>query len=616
MNTISRALITVVFICLTLAGCASTQRQLMAGTRMKLRSYAHSNVGILPLSVNPVYASSSLDLEEIRKAVHDELVGKTPVNAHIITSEEIASLPANIPVEFPLTPRRIAIIGESLKLDAIIGINILAWSPPVGVHRARISLVISFADVGDRSRKWVLSSTWKSQTVAKLPDTLRQELGTQFNALNRWLKSGLIPFTSEHGSPEEPIVTFFSPAGNTPLTERSTSDKTLDIVLTAIDDDGIASLTVENPAVPGYSWQPPQTSTPQLPVFLSAPLTIPLAPGSNPIRVVATDKDGAVTTRPIALRSTSRRGLHLLALGIGEYPDLPYARGAPEAIDKFSADRRSMFVSEPELLFDKDAKPSRVQEALHRTQSSLGLGDEMLIVLAGRGGVTRDDPYLALYGTRSATPGSNESEQGVPRELHLSDLAALASERPTLIVIDLCTDADYLEDGRAALGRALDAIQRSGTVSRLRVATQLSDCRKSTFGKLIESASSKLREARKAQSKTESLFASLRNEPGLIAVAQAPSPFKFAPGGAPRFWAVASSSASMEEAKDVSRKLQSQGYDSEVVLGINGVFSATLGSVDSVTKAKELIRSAQQRGQITDPGYVLDGEKIKQRVPQ
>jgi hypothetical protein len=615
-------------VCLVLAssGCA-TQRGMMAGTRMNLAKYEHSKVGILPISINPNYDSQGLPLEEIRTAVKAELEDNTELHPRLMTSAELPGGTA----DFPLTPSRLRVaVGSAsagdlapseakpvVDLDAVIGISIAAWGPPTPGHRARINLVIAFVDLKDPTRKWVMTSVFKAHSLEEIPRVLHQDLGLQLVDLRYWLKSGLVPWTSEHGSPEDPILTFYSPTLPTPKSDVPVSSKTLDLVITGIDDAGLTEVEVSNPAA-HFEWHPRWTGTASGPIYVSTPLTIPLAFGSNRITIAAQNAAGRRLERNIGLQSTARRGVVLFGVSVERYSGLANAVGAAEAARRVEKSGEDYFYDRPFTLTNEGANVERIADSMHAIRATLGFGDELLILLVGRGGVGQQNtPYLALPADAAVSESTTNFETKASPSIQLSDVTGLTMGQPSLIVMDLCTDAAFLEDSRLSLGRAIDAFQQSPFAKTIRLAAQMSDCHDGV-GKIADAVSAWLRDkhpARGGAAQLEPLYAALTTgRPDLLASPQAPPAWKLSPTGALSYWAVASSTTSQTEAIERSKQLKSLGYSSQVVLGIDGVFGVTLGQSDTPESAGVILRKARADGHASAESYVLDPEKVKSTI--
>jgi hypothetical protein len=608
---------------LILGGCATTDST-VSGTRMKLKDYAAKHVGILPVVVNPSFDAKALPLDEIGSSIASALKESTPLQVERVDAQ-VDGLP------FPLTPRRLAEVvaemeqktGKKTGLQAVIGASIIAWSPPLGSHRARLSLIISFVDLEHPEKKWIMSGTWKAHDLDGLPQTLSANLGLQLIDLDYWLRSGLIPWFSEQGAAEDPVLTFYSPSAPTGKQERSVQDKSLQLVVSSIDDDGLKALSVRNPAVKSgattFSWEAPKDVMDRSPIYVSSPVSVPLAFGSNDIVVSARNSKDQVIERKIALRSLSKRGLNVVGVGIEKDG---YGFKADDADDAVREIGQAAAAAELDhiVIENEDATRERVFAAIQDRRNSLGIGDGLLIVAAGRGGTSQRSLFLQLFdpvpssSAEQKSLGSFESESSI-HWLRLEDLLTFASGYPALIVLDLCTNTLMTQYTRRSMQIALDTMAHTAATSNVRILGDVSDCEKGV-GELSDRVAEQLARSHKPADRTaQQLFANLSGEhPELVAWNGAAPPANAAATGL--FWAVAFSTTDQGEAELQAIELQKKGIPSSVVLGTNGVFNIALGSFGSYEQASGELKKAPDKGVPVTAGYVLAPDKVKATVPE
>lgn len=593
---------------LCLNGCV-VQRSFMAGTEMNLADYSQRKVGVLPVSVNPPYDSRQLPLEGIRSAVLKRFNEITRVNAVAVTPDNPEGLP------FPLTPQRLSEIARRLGLDAAIGISIASWGPPYEGHRSRTSVTIAFADAADpEGRKWVMSGLWKAWSLDRIPAAMETGLDTQFINLKRLLTSGsLLPWTAAHGLPSDPILMFDSPGRSTPRVPGTVPDKAISLTVMGIDDRGLAELKVMNKSA-DFSWKPAPEVMEEKPIFLNAAVSVPLAAGPNRIKISAVNTAGHRVERKIRLRSTAPRGVMLLAFGIEQYGDHQLAKGAQVAAAQV-ARAGSRLPTPPLLLTNANVTERKVIDALEATRATAGLGDEMLVLIAGRGGVARQRPYLFTH---------TDEENWAPPRLYIDDVIQSAGRTPLYIILDLCTDASFLETARRQLWGAIDRLASANADRGVQIVGELSDCEQGV-GVLARTLTTWLSTGRPSRSEKRigigSLFARLSTErvefseffeelntskqvmySAAAQTAQQPEERLF--------HAVATSTPDRAEAETMATELKAAQYASEIILGTNGIFHVTFGSSSTYDGAAKIISGARSNGDVYKNAYVLDPAKV------
>lgn len=597
---------------LGLAACTMVEQGMMSGTRMDLRDYRQKTVGILDVAVNPSYSAAQLPLTEIANSIATALEKDLSIKTQRVALDTSA-------LAFPLTPQRMADAASNSGLQAVIGASIIAWSPPSSSHRARISLIISFVDLEDSNKKWMMSGTWKATQLQEVPASIDTGLGMQFLDLEYWLRAGLIPWFADQGGPEDPVLTYYSPSESLATKNNSTSDKFLPLIVSSIDDGGLQNLTVTNRAG-RFEWQPPEQLMLKAPVYVSSQVSVPLQFGSNTVMVNAIDIAGHRTERKIMIDSTARRGLNVLGVGIDEDDSGMEADEADDAIRKLERSASALNVPKPVILKDKNATTERVFAALQETRKNLGQGDELLIVLTGRGGISSRDPYLELYRDQpSRTPAGLRGfeDDSSAQRLRLNEVLEFAADYPALIVLDLCTDSAAVDYVRMSLNGLLKTLSTPFATEHMKILADISDC-EDGVGVLTKQVADHLAAIRKPSERTtERLFALTHgdNESYLAWTWEEPG-LRLVSPPSEGFWAVAMSTLYRDEALDQARQLKARGASTNVVLGTNGLFNITLGNFETKDQALIEIKNAASKGWlIDDTAYVLAPERVKQIEP-
>lgn len=640
MTHVCRLIATLVV--LALCACATSPDGTISGTRMKLKEYTGKRIGLLPVVLNPSYDAKGLPSpDKIGESIAQALRERSPLHAELVKLNADA-------LSFPLTPKRLADIGtkqclgkenehlgkeneqpckEGKGFQALIGASVIAWSPPVPPHRVRVSLIISFVDLEDPQKKWILSGTWKAQPD-ELPTRILNGLGGQLDELDKWLSAGLIPLFAQQAEANDPVLTFYSPS-TTPgkKQERMINAKSLQLVVSSMDDEGLTALSIRNPSVSNgetsYAWEVPAELMKDAPIYVSSPITVPLAFGSNTIVMSARNSRGREIERKIAFRSLSRRGLNVFAVGVEKDAYGLEADHADDAVRDMGDAAAAANLAKPTIIKNEDATSDRVFDAIQKTRDSLGAGDELLLVAVGRGGISQRRPYLQLFGAaeplfaEQKSPGGFEIESSV-HWLRLEDLLTFAPGYPTLVVLDLCTNGPAVEYTRRSMQAALKTLPYRPGLSKVRVIGDVTDCDKGV-GELSNKVGDELVTVRSAKGRTaDGLFTALTTAHrellawnGHDAGGQAAGQATPVTGS---FWAVTSSTTEKEVAVRQADELKARGLHGIVVLGTNGVFNVTLGSFGTYDQASLEIKNAFGKGVPVDTAYVLAPEKVKSTV--
>ena len=177
----------------------------------------------------------------------------------------------------------------------------------------------------------------------------------------------------------------------------------------------------------------------------SIDLDIPLSRGANRITVVAYDEKGfssnpryldVITEHP----ELSRPDLHLLAVGISDYPALParwqlnFAHSDALALARSLKGQESNFFSRvhQNILINEDASRSSIIDAL-KAMEAISANDIALIFLAGHG--IREDDGSFFFLTSDAAP-SRLAETGIDWPILQSALANIKGR--VILILDAC----------------------------------------------------------------------------------------------------------------------------------------------------------------------------------
>jgi hypothetical protein len=481
MGTLQKVVIrlgVVLFWSSVLSACAS--RLWIASTKFNTLDYKNSTVLILPTVVNPAYVDAKLPIERIEQAVAEEFdslgvhMGARP---HIITPEQLQT--AGLRAQFPYTPGQLAKIGASLPShpDAVIGISVMASSTSKKpATEASVDLLITFVDVhsavtssgnlttADKSASrnvpasaptkfWILSGSWTAHSTDELPEALQASLGFHFIDV-KWVgRASLNPWGSTQVfSPDDPLVTISSPLPNLG-DDKSLERRSIPIVATGIYEGGIASLRITNARTNFNSTlfsnnAKPSGKTnansgdPTDPVFLSSPVSVPIAKGRNKIIVSAIGSNTREGHRVLKVTSIADRKIHVLPIAVAQYKEYAIARSGARAMDEVreAASRNSNI----ELEDTRDLKPTKYElaDAVQGLADNAGVEDPAVIVFSGRiakgsiptiDGAPKETFFLLMHDSSRAYPGIGS--------ISLEEVVNVLSPR-WAIVLDVCTDED------------------------------------------------------------------------------------------------------------------------------------------------------------------------------
>jgi len=455
----------------------------IASTRFDTFNYANSRVSLLPTVVNPAYMDSELPVAQIEQVVADEFASigvRMAPRPQIITASELQAGGGN--VEFPYTPGQLARIGAAFdpNLDAAIGISVISFSKGSDSQgqKASVDLLITFVDVHSvgstvptaanvikattalsaPTKYWILSGSWSARKPRELPEALRHSLGFQLINVKWFARARLNPWGSTQVfSPNEPLVTISSPLSdlknNTSLELRS-----IPLTATGIYEGGMTSLRVTNDrshfdyklfsnvdsiSKDTTSNDSAARSAPA-PIFLSSPVVVPLAKGTNKIVVSAMSASGKEGRRVLKLSSISERKIHVVPIAVTRYKEFPTPHSGIRSMETVrEAAAENAFV---ELTDTRSLKPTKYElaDVLQYLSLSTGAEDPAVILFSGRiahgriptmDGQPKETLFLLMRDSSRVFPGIGS--------VSLEEVAQVTLPRWT-VVLDVCSDDDLL----------------------------------------------------------------------------------------------------------------------------------------------------------------------------
>jgi hypothetical protein len=479
---------------LLLPACAS--RPWIASTRFDKFDYA--KVILLPTVVNPANTDSELPVEQIEQAVADEFaspgVGLGP-RPRVITASELQTGGGH--VEFPYTAGQLARIGAAFdpSVDAAIGISVMSSSKGNASQgqKASVDLLVTFVDVHSvgsgtpptavpsvtnvakatnvplaPTKYWIASGSWSAHTLSELPGALRNSIGFQFIDVKWLAKARLKPWGSTQVfSTDEPLVTISSPFSDL---NNNVAMKLRSIPLTAtgIYEGGMTSLRITNDrshfdyklfssvdsiwknstSKDSAANEPTSTDftpkTAAAPIFLSGPVLVPLAHGSNKIVVSAVSASGKEGRHVLKLSSIAERKIHMVPIAVTRYKEFPTSNSgirSMEIVRQAAADNNSVDLTDTLSL-----KPTKyeIADVLQYLALSTGVEDPAVILFSGRiargriptmDGQPKETLFLLMRDSSRVFPGIGS--------VSLEEVANITLPRWT-VVLDVCSDDDLV----------------------------------------------------------------------------------------------------------------------------------------------------------------------------
>jgi hypothetical protein len=590
----------------------------MATTKVDFTEYKNRKVGLLPVAVRSPQDKEVLDFGQVADGVAESLRDDAGVPISRIAPNEVI----DDDMSFPLTYSKIRAIGSKLKLDAVVGVSVSAISVSKR-SPTKVNAIVVFADVADVKKRWVITGTWNLLTTDQIAQFVKLELQLLLSDLHIWVRYHIKPAFAELGSPNDPILTFYSPNSNTPRLEQTTDLKSLDLVITAFDDDGIKRVSVTNKGT-GILWstEPSGSDPTNAPLYISTPVTIPLAFGPNDIAIIAEDGLSNKVTRRISLKSTSVRGPVVLAIGVEKYAQQQDAVGAAKAAKVISAAARARGSRTAALLTDDDATLRRAYKAFFHARSEMGPGDQLVTYFAGRASVSGGAVNIDLYDALDHNSNGFESGAGLVRLDNLDILAGFDSD---VLLLDLCADP-----AREELVRS--AIAQSDLSRNSRVLISLSSC-SDGVGKLADAAAFWLiDEARHVPNRKYSVDGLLDTLRFAVPTRVAPDTSKeyqvsyvLAPGfkddatsASDRgdvknsdYFAIGASVKTLSDAKKEAEGFRLKGYPSKIVLTPGDVYGVSIGEYSTRAAAAAQIEKAQVEKQVSADAYILPPQRVR-----
>ncbi len=468
MGALQKKLICLCFVLLgsiALPGCAS--RLWIVSTSLDTADYQQSNIGLLPVVVEPNFAGGEVPLAEIQEIVADRF---TSFGVHMGAKPKVISISAldviHENVQFPYTPGQLARVGAALNLDAAIGVSVVSWYKGDNRQKASIDLIITFVDVkSPQTKYWMLSGSWSARTSAGLPDALRTSLGAHLIDVKWYARAHLNPWGSTKVYPTgEPLVTISSEVPDLG-TSKDLALRSIPLTATGIYEGGIASLRVVNDLSNFHHTlysSPASTSNPA-PISLSGPVRVPLSKGRNKIIVSAFSVSGKEGKRVLNVTSNPQRKIYVVPVSVESYKDFPAPVRGRYPIQSFveAAEHNDAV----DLTDTRDLKPTKYELAsvLQFVAFSSGTEDPAVILFSGRiahglavgaDGKSEATLFLLMRDSSRSYPGIGS--------VSLKDISSFMLPRWTL-VLDVCSDDDL-----APLKQQLASSLPPGSIAQVR----------------------------------------------------------------------------------------------------------------------------------------------------
>jgi hypothetical protein len=607
-----------VLACAASTGCVVAERGEFAGTRFDARQYEDARIGILPVAMNPDFPTRDFPAARLQAAVASAVAGSLGLHSRPAIDDDAAR--AN---PFPYTPGRLAESARRLQYDGLLGVSVSSWDagrrpPPSGDGRVRVDLLVAFSDARDPASHWTVTGAWAPSTLDDIGDNVDATLPFILRDLRRALAPHPLTSWFSRPQPPGPILTFTGP--KTLMTEGNMTDaKFVDLLVTSIDEAGIASLAVEA-GESGYAWklEGQENGNHEKPVFLSGKLRVPLAHGENHVTMKA---QSAAASQPLAQRHFSiETSAHHEVFGL-VIQSSAVGGSAVRLADARGVRSTSVRGSPP----DADA----VQKSLAALDQRAADGDTVVVYVAGR--VRQADGLLVL----EAPSGMRAPRERRPAALE--DIVHAARSGDRMLVMDLCGEASRLADLRAQVALLLH--NQRWTLARLRPC----DARTDELAGALSALFTPREDALHAKEYFTAFMAAVRPQdvaawPDLLGDASADA--SVAPAGrvepttpvalAPlavgvvaavalaeqrtarenQFYVVVYATDEQDDARREARRLRASGTRAGVLKGTSGNYGVAVASADSVGQANEQLRRARSLGQAPAEAYILPPSRV------
>jgi uncharacterized caspase-like protein len=193
--------------------------------------------------------------------------------------------------------------------------------------------------------------------------------------------------------------------------------------------------------------------------------TIPLAPGSNRIRVRSADRDGSRESAGSEVevaqpRTPGQRGrAYVVVVGIGDYAEkgltLNYPSNDARALAELLRARGAKLFDRVDVVpvFDRDATRATIEDTVKDVAELTRPQDTLVVLLCGHGARIGDKVYFAPHDLRA---GSDRPEDALQkRGVAVDDIASAMGTAPALnrvLVVDTASSGEVF--GGALKGRS------------------------------------------------------------------------------------------------------------------------------------------------------------------
>jgi len=640
---------------LLLTGCALPERGWIAGTTMRWRQYESVTIGVLPLSVNPQFAQDGLPTTAIERAVIDALAAP---EGGSFTLQRVTDPEPGSGTGFPLTPKRLLAKGKVIGSRALVGISVAAWTKesikhgPYGEGDAQIDLIITFADIADSSKEWIVSGTWSARSTDKLPEEIRRGLPLLLLDLRFALAPNRVaPWFTKNGDLTGPLLTYLSPDRSlgSGTGDIVTGAKTLALAMTTIDDEGIADILVENKSSK-FRWRliGAKNAAEESPIFLGSQLMVPLAKGANKINITSrsTDPKRTTTSREFGVTSTAERGLLVQSVAVGDYQSFSSVPGAARAANGVASASRDIAAIVGPVLINEKVTTSAMYQLVEANGRQLASGDDSIFYYAGRAVLVGSSVFLALSDYDAA------SQRG--SLLRVEDLPRSEQYAERVLALDLCADERDVKGTLVLLAAVLNSAEKT-IVSVVPCSQGVGSLGESIEG-VLSDRSKRYGSAFSAEDFFKRLLERVRPRGAPIVLARAgatevdfvygqpqaqgsiwdrlaslvssaPPPnalSQSAPDGmalpessySPSlFYVVAYSTDDLKEALLQAQQYKAAGEVPKILLGTSGNYSVTIGQSRRADLAYELLRRAQAGGTVGADAFVISPDRVGKVVP-
>jgi hypothetical protein len=461
-------------------GCTTPTATWISASNFDYQEYRDKRVAVLPVVAHPLVAPDGPLLGKLQLIVARQL------NVLDIGKKLTRVSPDQARLEFPLTPERLRKFGKDNGYDAVIGINVVRADQRPFNGEWWFTGDVAFVDVANPKRRWTLAKTWvvtgdPTDWSAELQlsnalsrDFLEVRTALQRGRVSRLLRRDTVvvdvgPTLNMDiaAAPHDFIRPALASLLNRPEQPSfGTSSKVVSVDVFAIDDAGIAKLSVESgganrDVVAVEAVKASGATADQLPIYVSKRVMVFLSPGDNLISARCTNGKGEEVTRLLKvnnarassapLPNVESRAVEMILIA-GETGESdrevqlsPDARGRIAYFQSKSTDGVAVDNGARIVVFSgQSATRERIMKYLGALRNAGPVSDSTRVaVYVGRIAMVFGRPYMVLAHSDPIFP-----EVG---SISLDEFVQAASAGRAHVALDVCSDDSSVVEVRDLL---------------------------------------------------------------------------------------------------------------------------------------------------------------------